>query len=135
MRATFRLTEKTESETAQQKAQELISERWGKYPPGRCGGSFFKNPSSPRDLAILEKQNAKPFAGWLLENLGAKGDHIGGAQISEKHANFLMNSNSATQKDVIVLARKWKDSVQQKFNITLEPEVMLIDQHGKGLNL
>lgn len=135
MRATFRLNEKEDRTHAQTNAQNLIKERWDKYPAGRCGGSFFKNPSSPTDLTKLEKQDAKPFAGWLLETLGAKGDQIGGAQISEKHANFLMNAENAKQADVIALATKWKEKVLDEFNIELEPEVMLVDQHGNRVRI
>lgn len=135
MRATFNLTSQTHKNTAQQNAQQLIKERWDKYPSGRCGGSFFKNPNTAQQITILERQNANPYAGWLLEALGAKGDQVGEAQISDKHANFLMNTGHATQKDVITLATKWQQKVKEKFHITLEPEVMLIDQHGKHIIL
>jgi UDP-N-acetylmuramate dehydrogenase len=126
LRATFRLTQKIDRDTALNNAQHLIQERWKKYPPGKCGGSFFKNPTTVTEGAM-------PYAGWLLENSGAKGDQIGGAQISEKHANFLMNDENATQKDVLELARKWHKIVFEKYNVSLEPEVMLIDEYGKKI--
>ena len=122
LRATFQLTEKTDRDTALTKAKELIQERWQKYPPGKCGGSFFKNPLND-------------YAGRLLEESGAKGDIIGGAQISEKHANFLMNANNSTQKDVLELARKWHKIVLEKYKVSLEPEVMLIDEYGKKIEI
>jgi UDP-N-acetylmuramate dehydrogenase len=128
LRATFRLTQKIDRDTAISDAKKLIKERWLKYPPGKCGGSFFKNPTTV-------PEGAMPYAGWLLENSGAKGDQIGGAQISEKHANFLMNAKNATQKDVLELARKWQKIVLEKYNVSLEPEVMLIDEYGKRVEI
>ncbi len=128
LRATFRLTNKIERDTAMNNAQKLIQERWQKYPPGKCGGSFFKNPTTVPDGAM-------PYAGWLLENSGAKGDQIGGAKFSEKHANFLMNAENATQKDVLELARKWHKIVLDTYGVSLEPEVMLIDEYGKRVEI
>ncbi len=128
LRATFRLTKKVERDTALNDAKKLIQERWQKYPPGKCGGSFFKNPTEVPDGAM-------PYAGWLLENSDAKGDQIGGAQISAKHANFLMNADNATQKDVLALAQKWHTVVLEKYDVSLEPEVMLIDEYGKRISL
>ncbi len=128
LRATFQLTERIDRDTALSKAKELIQERWQKYPPGKCGGSFFKNP-------LTVPTGIQPYAGWLLENSGAKGDIIGGAQISEKHANFLMNIDNATQNDVLSLARKWHNIVLEKYNVFLEPEVMLIDEYGKKIEI
>ena len=128
LQATFRLTEKINCNEALNNAKKLIQERWQKYPPGKCGGSFFKNP-------ITVPDGIMPYAGWLLENSGAKGDQIGGAQISEKHANFLMNADTATQKDVLELARKWHKIIFKKYNISLEPEVMLVDEYGKRIEL
>jgi len=128
LRATFQLTKKIDRDTALADAQKLIQERWQKYPPGKCGGSFFKNPTEV-------PEGVMPYAGWLLENAGAKGDQIGGAQISDKHANFLMNADNATQKDVLELARKWHKIVLDKYKVSLEPEVMLIDEYGKKIEI
>lgn len=128
LRATFRLTKQINRDEALNDAKKLIQERWQKYPPGKCGGSFFKNPTEVPDGSM-------PYAGWLLENSGAKGDQIGGAQISVKHANFLMNAKDATQKDVLELARKWQEIVSKKYNVSLEPEVMLIDEYGKRVEI
>lgn len=128
LRATLQLRDTANRDTALQQAQDLIATRWKKYPPGRCGGSFFKNPTQvPADC--------EPYAGWLLENTGAKGDRIGGAEISPQHANFLMNADSATQADVLALAQKWQKIVHEKYNVTLEPEVVLIDNNGRQIDI
>jgi len=126
VRATFKLTvaETVPSQLLEQ-TKNLLADRWKKYPPGRSGGSFFKNP-----------EPGKVFAGELLERAGAKGDQIGFAQISDRHANFILNlQGKATQKDILELARKWKKIVLEKFGVTLEPEVMIVDAYGKRVEI
>jgi len=76
-------------------------------------GSIFKNP--PGD-----------FAGRLIEQAGLKGIQIGGAQISEKHANFIINKGNATAKDVLELIKLARSKVYEKFGIMLELEIKLI---------
>ncbi|NLT95680.1 MAG: UDP-N-acetylmuramate dehydrogenase, partial [Clostridia bacterium] len=76
-------------------------------------GSVFKNP--PGDSA-----------GRLIEAIGAKGWQIGGAQVSQIHANFIINRGGATSQDVLALMEKVKEEVKQKFNIVLEPEVLIL---------
>ncbi len=124
--ATFKLTAaETAPSQLLERTKTLLADRWKKYPPGRSGGSFFKNP-----------EPGKVFAGELLERAGAKGDQIGQAQISERHANFILNlQGKATQKDILALARKWKKIVFEKFNVTLEPEVMVVDERGKRIEI
>jgi UDP-N-acetylmuramate dehydrogenase len=73
-------------------------------------GSVFKNPEGN-------------FAGKLIQDAGLKGLTIGEAQISEKHANFIINLGKAKTKDVISLIKKAQDEVQSQFGIHLEPEV------------
>jgi len=76
-------------------------------------GSFFKNP--------------KPhIAGRLIEEAGLKGFQIGGAMVSEKHANFLVNAGHATFEDFIKLVAHVKAIVREKNNITLEEEVKIL---------
>ena len=88
-----------------------------KQPTGFSCGSFFKNPGE------------FPSAGWLIDQSGCKGMKIGGAQISEKHANFIMNTGGATAKDILELAKKVYDAVFMKFNINLEPEVQILPKN------
>jgi len=75
-------------------------------------GSVFKNP--PGD-----------FAGRLIEQAGLKGLTEGGAQVSEKHANFIVNLGSATARDVLVLLDRVRTLVQDRFGVRLEPEVKI----------
>ena len=80
----------------------------------RSAGSIFKNPSK------------KFAAGYLIDKTGLKGTSHGGATISEKHANFIVNRGGATAADVFYLIKLAKQKVAVKFNINLELEVKLI---------
>ena len=73
-------------------------------------GSFFKNP-------------ARDSAGRLIEASGLKGTAVGGAMVSDKHANFLVNAGGATAADVLALMRLVQDKVRQDSGVELEPEV------------
>lgn len=66
------------------------------------------------------------FAGALIEQSGLKGYTVGGAQVSEKHAGFVINKNGATATDVITLIRDVQDKVYEKFGVKLETEVKII---------
>ena len=80
----------------------------------RSAGSIFKNPSD--SLA----------AGYLIDKTGLKGTERGGAAISEKHANFIVNMGDATAADVLYLIKLAKKYVAKRFYINLELEVKLI---------
>ncbi len=77
------------------------------YP---SAGSFFRRPTGY-------------FAGKLIQDAGLKGARIGGAQISEKHAGFLINFDHATSKDIRALGRHVQNEVQKQFGVKLEREV------------
>ena len=77
-------------------------------------GSFFKNPP---ELS----------AGKLIDQAGLKGHSIGGAKISEKHANFIVNTGNASATDILKLMRLVQETVYKQFGIKLEPEVHIIE--------
>ena len=77
-------------------------------------GSTFKRP--PNNL----------FAGKLIEDSGLKGFTVGGAQVSEKHAGFIINKSGATSADILELMRHIEDTVLEKFNVQLEREIIYI---------
>lgn len=79
----------------------------------RCCGSIFRNP-------------LPQYAGKLIEEAGLKGYSIGGAQVSEKHANFIVNTGKATANDVLRLIEHIKTVIYEKNKITLETEVEII---------
>ena len=83
----------------------------------RSAGSIFKNPS-------------KYAAGYLIDKAGLKGLRIGDAEISTKHANFIINHGKAKSHDIICLVNIIKNKVREKFNINLELEIKLLGIHN-----
>ena len=81
------------------------------YP---SAGSVFRNPEGD-------------FAGRLVEEIGYKGKSIGGAKVSEKHANFIINSGKATGEDIKKLITDIQDKVKEKYNIELKVEQEFVE--------
>lgn len=81
------------------------------YP---SAGSVFRNPEGG-------------FAGKLIEDCGFKGYKLGGAMVSLKHANFIINYDKATGKDIVDLINKIRVSVKNKYNVDLIMEQIIID--------
>ncbi|MDS1029578.1 UDP-N-acetylmuramate dehydrogenase [Bacillota bacterium LX-D] len=67
-------------------------------------------------------------AGYLIEQVGAKGLKKGGAQVSEKHANFIVNYDHASAKDVLELIAQVKDRVYQRYGIHLQTEIKVLGE-------
>jgi UDP-N-acetylmuramate dehydrogenase len=100
-------------EEIEQKTREVAEKRRGALPSEPNAGSVFKNP--PGD-----------YAGRLIEACGLKGTRRGGAAISARHANVIVNEGGATAADVLTLMRLARDTVREHFGITLAPEVELL---------
>ena len=66
------------------------------------------------------------FAGKLIEDAGLKGFSVGGAQVSEKHAGFVINTGNATAADILKLIKQVTEKVYSLYGVTLEPEVKII---------
>ncbi len=100
-----------ESELSQLKIKSLLEQRGLTQPTNKptCG-SVFKNP--PGD-----------YAAKLIESCGLKGFVIGGACVSEKHANFIENTGDATAADIEALIAYIQQQVTQQYDVTLETEV------------
>ena len=98
---------------------ELINERKKRrletqpleYP---SAGSVFRNPEGD-------------FAGRLIEEIGYKGKSIGGAKVSEKHANFIINNGNDTGEDIKKLINEIKEKVKEKYNIELKVEQEFVE--------
>ena len=108
------------AETIKATIRDNLEIRARRHPRGvRSAGSVFKNPSD------------EP-AGRIIEECGLKGLTVGGAQVSEKHANFIINpSGEATAADVLNLVKKIVAEVKQKRGLTLEPEIKIIGSRGE----
>lgn len=107
-------------------------------------GSFFKNPVIKNidyhqlkqrypDLPAYPQANdyVKIAAGWLIDQCGLKGHQIGGAAVHDKQALVLVNKHQAIAQDVIDLAAFVRNTVQQKFGISLTPEIRFIGKDGE----
>ena len=95
------------------KIKRNLAIRKKKHPTGYSAGSFFKNPPGHA-------------AGRLIEECGLKGLSVGGAEISEKHGNYIINRGQANAADVIALARVVQQRVHKKTGVKLEREVRLL---------
>jgi len=118
---------KGEKEDIENKMKKCLSERKKKQPLGLpSAGSIFKNPSS---LRVLDKfmRGKGLSAGELIEKCGLKGESIGGAKISEKHANFILNLRGAKFSDVKGLISLIKKRVRSRFGIELEEEIQYLE--------
>lgn len=98
----------------QEKMTDILSRRKSKQPlEYPSAGSVFKRPQGY-------------FAGALIEQSGLKGKSVGGAQVSEKHAGFIINKGGASCKDVLDLIEICQKTVKEKFGVMLETEIKMI---------
>ncbi len=115
VRARFRGT-KGDRATAVRRIKEMANERAAKQPLAQPNtGSIFRNPQGD-------------FAGRLIEAAGLKGRRVGGAVVSEKHANFIVNADDATAAEIRDLIRLCQREVKDRFGVDLVPEVELVGQ-------
>lgn len=112
LKAVLRLYPKTVEQSIAE-AKLFLSQRRAKQPCMPSLGSTFKN--------------GETASGKLIDLCGLKGLKIGGAQVSQKHANFIVNTGGATASDYLVLANFCKKAVFEKTGITLEEEFKLVD--------
>ncbi len=104
------------AEQSRKKLAELNAKRREKQPlEYPSAGSTFKRPQGG-------------FAGTMIEQAGLKGLKIGGAQVSNKHAGFIINTGGATPEDIIALIELVQARVKEKTGILLEPEVRIIGE-------
>jgi UDP-N-acetylmuramate dehydrogenase len=97
--------------------EEIMRARLAKQPYDLpSAGSVFKNPQ----LAP---------AGKLIEETGLKGTRTGDAQVSEKHANFIVNLGKATARDILELAARVRERVQQEKGVLLEMEIRVVGEN------
>jgi UDP-N-acetylmuramate dehydrogenase len=100
-------------EQIQDRTRAVSEKRRGALPSEPNAGSVFKNPEGD-------------YAGRLVEACGLKGERSGGALISPRHANVIVNTGNARAADVLALMKRMRDAVREKFGVTLMPEVELL---------
>ena len=112
--AVFEL-EKGSHDEIKEKMNANMSARREKQPLEYANaGSYFKRPTGY-------------FAGKLIEDCGLKGYSIGDAEVSEKHAGFIINKGNATARDILLLEGEVRRRVYERFGVTLEREVRVIE--------
>lgn len=97
------------------RAEGFTAHRKQTQPGGATVGSMFKNPENY-------------YAGYLIEAAGLKGYRVGGAHISEKHANFFVNDETASAEDIRALIAEAWNSVREKFDVEMDLEVELVGE-------
>ncbi|MEM6821685.1 MAG: UDP-N-acetylmuramate--L-alanine ligase [Verrucomicrobiota bacterium] len=105
----------SDTETINKILTEYSKKRWASQPAKASPGCSFKNPGNIP-------------AGKLIDELGLKEKKIGGAQISSVHGNFIVNDSGATAADVLELIDLVKKEAQERRGITLEPEVIVLNE-------
>lgn len=112
----FHLQENTE---AQETQRSFLRYRVASQPYGQpSAGCVFRNPKGEA-------------AGALIERLGLKGLQVGGAMVSEKHGNFIVNTGDATSQDVLHLVDQLRQKVRENAGVDLEPEVHFVPYQSK----
>ena len=113
LNASFNLPKGTLAELLQRRRELLLKRNQSQPLNLPNSGSMFKNPEGT-------------FAAKLVEESGLKGKQIGGAQISERHGNFIVNHGSATASNVLDLVKLARKKVYERSGVKLELEVKLI---------
>lgn len=110
----------SKKELIEDKIKNILTERAEAQPLGQHScGSVFRNPENDH-------------AARLIDDCGLKGKQIGGAVVSEKHANFIINTGNATSSDIEKLIETVQATVYEKHAIRLIPEVRIIGKTGRG---
>ncbi len=125
---------KGEKDKIKEKTKKFLERRKNKHPIAcPSAGSVFKNPVVSERDSLWEDSRLKKFkekgyipSGYLIEEVGLKGKIEGGAKISEKHANFIINENNATSEDVKKIIKEIQEKVLSVFGISLEREIKFL---------
>lgn len=133
--ATFE-THPTSVEDGTRMLDDIVSWRRANQPGGRNAGSVFVNPAP-----------GEGSAGALIDQCGLRGFTVGGAQVSDKHANFIQATENATARDIVAVMQHVQDTVAEKHGVVLRSEVRLVgfdvsvssrfsdDVHNSGDNI
>jgi UDP-N-acetylmuramate dehydrogenase len=98
------------------RAEQIIQNRRRTQPLRHpCAGSIFKNPPGQ-------------FAGALIDKAGLKGYRVGDAEVSRKHANWIINRGGASASDILNLIEKIENEIFTTFGVRLEREIRILEQ-------
>jgi UDP-N-acetylmuramate dehydrogenase len=112
----FTLPENDDPAGVRKRVDDIIADRWKKHPMEfPSAGSVFKNPEG--------------HASWkLINDSGLKGFSVGGAMVSEKHTNFIINSGNASSSDIYRLVKHIQETVYKRFSVNLETEIRFMGE-------
>ena len=103
--------------------REWLKRKLKVQPQINCAGSIFQNFPT----ALVKKAGfPTPSAGWFIDQCGLKGEKVGEVQVSEKHANFIINLGNGTSADVKKLIKIIKEKVKKKFGLKLKEEILIL---------
>lgn len=129
LEAVFRLDTAEDKSKLWQKAMDGVKVRNSEQPMGvACSGCIFRNIEK-EDAVRLSTPNLTTSAGYIIESLGLKGAKIGGAEVSQKHANYIINTNQASASDVVNLINLIKSKVKETYNIDLKEEIFYVGRY------
>lgn len=106
-----------EPERIRKRMDHFLDLRKEKHPTGPSAGSVFRNPGGHH-------------AGRLIEGAGCKGLRVGDAQVSHRHANFIVNLGSASFKDYLEVMNRVRARVQESSGLWLEPEINIVGEES-----
>lgn len=106
----------------------LVHRREGTPFDQPCCGSVFRNPAAEEAAAL--DWSGSVTAGRLIDAAGLKGMRIGGAEVSPRHANYIVNVGEASSADVVALIEACHDTVAERFGISLQREVRMVQASG-----
>lgn len=126
LEAIFRLDTSKNPAELWQRAMDNVKRRNEEQPIGvACSGCTFRNISH-EDAMRLATPNITTSTGYIIDKLGFKGTKIGGAQVSDHHANFIINSGEATAQDVLKLINLIKQKAKETYGLDLKEEIFYI---------
>lgn len=124
--ATFKVEAAENKETLWQTAMDGVKLRNAEQPVGvACSGCVFRNIDH-MDAVRLATPNTTTSTGYIIESLGLKGTKIGDAQISEVHANYILNVGNAKASEVMELINLVKQKAKETYGLELHEEIFLI---------
>lgn len=122
----FRLRKAADPAAVRAKLLEVMAYKKGTQPMAeRSAGCCFKNPTLTENLTDIGTIGTRVSAGMLIDRAGCKGLSVGGATVSDRHANFFIAGPGCTATDLVRLMREVRGKVHAKFGVMLEPEVVV----------
>jgi UDP-N-acetylmuramate dehydrogenase len=123
--AAFRLTPGADPAVLREVARRSLAHRKRTQPLDTpSAGCMFQNPSADDRVP----HGIPASAGALIDRAGLKGHRVGGARVSTVHANFIVNEGGATAADIRALATRCRETVRERFGVTLREEIVYLGE-------